>query len=203
MATNLQRLEIGSDVEGYSNPNLEGLTIGNSKMLEYLDVRNCPNVTGTLDLSGCVSLSEVYLENTAFTGITFATGGLLQTAHLPSPTALTMRELIYVEDLSFEGADNLTTLRAEDCIFDDNATLTIGATSTTQGTKDIILGIVDSSPRLNIVRLIGLDWMLGSSDTLNRLMAMRGIGDDGYNVNQSVLAGSAYINGTVRLRELA
>jgi len=99
MGTNLQRLEVGSNVEGYENPNLEGLTIGNNRMLEYLDVRNCPNATGALDLSGCLSLREIYLDNTAFTGITFATGGLLETAHLPYPTSLTMRELIYLDTL--------------------------------------------------------------------------------------------------------
>lgn len=193
MGTNLQRLEIGSDVVGYENPNLESLTIGNNKMLEYLDVRNCPNATGALDLSGCISLSEVYLENTGFTGITFATGGLLETAHLPEPTSITMRELIYLEDLTLESADSLATLRIEDCDFDNSAELTIDSTTTTQATKDIALNLVDSSNNLSRVRLVGIDWTLADSTTLDRLLGLAGIDDDSFDIAQSVLTGDAYV----------
>lgn len=193
MATNLQRLEIGSNVTGYENPNLEGLTIGNNRMLEYLDVRNCPNATGALDLSGCVSLAEVYLDNTAFTGITFANGGLLETAHLPSPTSLTLRNLIYVDDITIDSVNNLATLRVEDCEFDDTATLTIGSTTTAQGTKDIILNLIDSSNNLSRVRLVGVDWTLANTNVLDRLLGMSGIDDDSYDISQSVLTGEAYV----------
>ena len=193
MGTNLQRLEIGSDVVGYENPNLESLTIGNNKMLEYLDVRNCPNATGALDLSGCISLSEVYLENTGFTGITFATGGLLETAHLPEPTSITMKELIYLEDLSLESASSLATLRIEDCDFDGSAELTIGNTTTTHATKDISLNLVDSSTNLSRVRLVGIDWTLADTTTLDRLLNLTGIDDDSYDISQSVLTGDAFV----------
>ena len=193
MGTNLQRLEIGSGVAGYENPNLEGLTIGNNKMLEYLDVRNCPNATGALDLSGCISLSDVYLENTGFTGITFATGGLLETAHLPSPTSITMRELIYLDDLTLESANSLATLRVEDCDFGSSAVLTIGNTSTPQSTKDITLNLVQSAPNLSRVRLVGLDWTLTDTDVLDRLLTLTGIDDDSYDIAQSVLTGDAFV----------
>lgn len=193
MGTNLQRLEIGSSVAGYENPNLESLTIGNNKMLEYLDVRNCPNATGALDLSGCISLSEVYLENTGFTGITFATSGLLETAHLPEPTSITIRELIYVEDLTLESVSNLTTLRIENCDFDNSAVLTIGETSTAQSAKDITLNLVDSSSNLSRVRLVGLDWIIANTDPLDRLLRFAGIDDDSYDISQSVVTGNVHV----------
>lgn len=202
MATNLQRLEIGSSVTGYSNPNLESLTIGTNKMLEYLDVRNCPNVSGSLDLSGCVSLKELYLENTAFTGISFANGGLLETAHLPSPTMLTLKRLIYLDDLTLNSTNNLTQLIAENCDFGNAAVLTIGSTSTSQGTKDIVLNIVESSSNLSRVRLTGLDWSLSATTLLNTLLGMSGIGDNGYGTQQSVLTGEVYVSGSIRNSEL-
>lgn len=192
MGTNLQRLEIGSNVVGYENPNIESLTIGNNKMLEYLDVRNCPNATGALDLSGCISLSEVYLENTGFTGITFAKSGLLETAHLPEPTSITMRDLIYVEDLTLESANNITTLRMENCEFDNSAVLTIGNTSTAQSTKDIVLNLVDSSSNLSRVRLVGLSWIIANTDPLDRLMRFSGIDDDSFDISQSVVTGTVH-----------
>lgn len=201
MATNLQRLEIGSGIEGYSNPNLETLTIGNSRMLEYLDVRNCPNVTGALDLSGCLSLSKLYLENTNFTGITFATSGLLEVAHLPRPTSITLRELMYLKDLTIESANNLSTLRIEGCDFADTTTLTVGSTTTTQSSKDIVLSLIDSSKLLSRVRLIDVDWMLSDASVLDRLYKMSGIDDDGYNTSNSVITGKAYAP-TIRQSQL-
>ena len=203
MATNLQRLEIGSNVEGYSNPNLESLTIGTNKMLEYLDVRNCPNVTGSLDLSGCVSLKELYLENTSFTGVSFANGGLLETAHLPSLTMIALRKLIYLDDLTITSLNNLVQLIAENCNFDYTTTLTIGTTSTTQATKDLILNIVESSSNLSRARITGLNWSLPSTTILNSLLSMTGIGDDGYSTSQSVLTGDVYVSGSIRNSELA
>lgn len=203
MATNLQRLEIGSNVTGYSNPNLESLTIGTNKMLEYLDVRNCPNASGSLDLSGCVSLKELYLENTAFTGISFANGGLLETAHLPSPTMLTLRRLIYLEDLTISSTNNLTKLIAENCGFDNSAVLTIGGTSTAQGIKDIVLNIVESSPNISRVRLTGLNWSLATTTLLNSMLGMSGVGDDGFDTQQSVLTGEVYLTSPARNSELS
>ena len=182
MGTNLQRLEIGSNVAGYENPNLESLTIGNNKMLEYLDVRNCPNVSGALDLSGCISLRELYLENTNFTGISIAKGGLLETAHLDSPTSISMMELIYVNDLKLESANNLTTLRIENYIFAPTATLTIGSTVTTQATKDIVLNLIDSSNNLSRVRLVGVNWILPNTDVLDRALNFAGIDDDSFDI---------------------
>lgn len=191
-ATNLQRLEIGSNVSGYSNPNLQNLTIGNSRMLEYLDVRNCPNVTGALDLSGCLSLKEVYLENTNFTGVTFATGGLLEIAHLTAPTSLTLKNLVYLTDLSMTRINALVRLCMENCVFDDDATLTIAGTSTAHRVKDILLNIIDSATNLSRVRLVGLAWQLGDTSLLDRMLGMSGIDDEAFDIAQSVLTGTAY-----------
>lgn len=193
MGTNLQRLEIGSNVAGYENPNLENLTIGNNKMLEYLDVRNCPNVSGALDLSGCISLRELYLENTNFTGISIAKGGLIETMHLDSPTSISMMELIYLTDLSLESADSLTTLRVENCEFESTATLTINGTGTTQATKDIVLNLIDSSNNMSRVRLVGVNWQLPNTDVLDRALGFAGIDDDSYDIQQSVLTGDVHV----------
>jgi hypothetical protein len=49
MATRLQRLVIGSDVEGYENTFMTKLSLGNNKLLEYLDIRN---ITGFVKAEG-------------------------------------------------------------------------------------------------------------------------------------------------------
>ena len=198
-ASNLQRLEIGSNVSKeenghtykYENPNLVTLAIGgNNKMLEYLDVRNCPNVTGALDLSNCVSLQELYLDNTGFTGISIAPGGLLTTMSLQAPTSITLCNLLYLTDITITSINNLTTLRIENCEFDDEAELTIAGTTTVQNDKDLILALIEAATNLSRIRLLGVDWYTNTT-LLNRLYNMAGINDNLYDVAQSVITGEA------------
>ena len=83
-ATRLKTLIIGSTAEVYSNPFITELSIGNNVLLEKLDIRNCPNLTGTLNLSACVNLEELFAEGTALTAVSFASNGKITTAHLPA-----------------------------------------------------------------------------------------------------------------------
>ena len=192
-ASNLQRLEIGSNITGYANPNLEILAIGdNNKMLEYLDVRNCPNASGALDLTKCISLKELYLDNTAFTGISIAPGGLLTTISLQAPTSITLSELLYLTNITISDISNLTTLRIENCLFDDAAALTIDGVTTTQNNKDLILTLIEAATNLSRIRLLGVNWYT-STTLLNRLYNMAGINDNSYDIAQSVITGEAEV----------
>ena len=60
MATKLRKLVIGSPVQGYSNPRFTSLTLGDNKLLEELDVRNCRNLTGSINLSQSTNLLKLY-----------------------------------------------------------------------------------------------------------------------------------------------
>ena len=84
MATKLRKLVLGNTTEGYSNPRLTSLTLGDNKLLEELDIRNCNNLTGTIDFTQCSNLLKLYAEGTKLTGVIFANNGKIQIAHLPS-----------------------------------------------------------------------------------------------------------------------
>lgn len=175
----LQKIILSSDISGYSNPFLTTVNVGsNNKLLAYLDVRNTPNYTDSLNLSGCGEISEVYAEGSGLTAVTFPDGGKLKIAHLPAVTALTMKNLAYIEDFQVEGFDNLRTFVIEN-------TPAINTYS-----------YVIDSPNLANVRLVGIDWGSdeGIKDTsiLDRLIKIAGIDSQGYNTLISVLAGKFY-----------
>jgi hypothetical protein len=93
-ATRLQRLKIGDGSSSYSNTNLKTIDVRNSSLLEYIDVRNCPNLAITVNLEGSPRLKEAYFDGTAITGCDLADGASVQKLHLPGTiTTLTLINL--------------------------------------------------------------------------------------------------------------
>ena len=79
-ATKLQDIIVGSETEGYNNPNLYSLTVGNNELLTLVNVTNCTSEKFTsLDVSNCHGLEVVKAKGTKLTGITFPNGGHLTT----------------------------------------------------------------------------------------------------------------------------
>lgn len=177
-ASRLQSLIIGSDIEGYTNTYMTKISLGNNKLLEYLDVKNVSGLNSVIDLSKCNNLLELHAEHSGATGVIFSNGGKLKKAYLPSIISLTMKNLSNIEAFEVESYNNLQTLIVENTPF--------------VNTYDI----VNSANKLNTVRLIGLDWNktynIADSNILERLLIMRGVDNDGYDTLVSILAGAFY-----------
>ena len=169
-ATKLRVLIIGNESEGYSNVFLTHLVIGNNPLLETLDLRGTPSLTETLNLTGCSELKELYADTSGLTGVTFANGGKIATAHLPAITAISMKNLSYLTDLQIQSLENLKTLVIENTAIDSYK-------------------YVNSSPVITNVRLIGIDWDAKDTVILDRLRSLAGIDNSGYNTDVAVLAG--------------
>ena len=173
-ASKLQTLVIGNTTEGYENTFLTTLNLGSNPLLESLDIRNCPNLGGSLNLSSCTNLVTLRAEGTALAAVTFANFGKIAVAHLPDTiNSLTMRNLNYLTDLQVS-LDNLESLTIENSIIDE---------------YEMILDTVDT---VQTLRLVGIDWVLADTTLLNQILAM----------NNSYLSGSVYISGQVRNQEL-
>lgn len=173
-ASKLQKLIIGNSTSGYSNAFLTNLNLGNNALLEELDIRNCPNLTGSINLSSCGNLEKLYAEGTAITGVLFASNGKIALAHLPATiNSLTLKNLNYLTDLQ-ASYDNLESLTVENSIVDEYAIVT------------------DAVDTLQILRLVGINWTVTNTDLLNKIVKM----------NSSMLTGSVHIAGQVRQREL-
>lgn len=115
-ATKLKRLKIGDSnivngEETYSNANLTDLDVHNSSLLEYIDVRNCPNLTKTIDLSGSPRLKEAYFEGSSIAGVDLVDGGAIETLHLPGTiTSLALLNLFNLEEIQCPDYSNVTRL---------------------------------------------------------------------------------------------
>ena len=186
-ATRLQSLTIGSDAAGYKNESLTQLALENNKLLEYLDIRQATELKTVVDLSQCNNLIELRAEGSGVTGVIFANGGKLEKAYLPAVTSLTMKNLQYIDTFDVSGYGNLQQLVVENV--------------PTLNTYNM----VNSSPLLNTVRLVGINWDesydIPDTAILDRMMEMRGIDDGGYTVPKSVLTGNFYAS-VVKEKEL-
>lgn len=178
MADKLRKLVLGNTTEGYNNSRLVSLTLGKNKLLEELDIRNCKNLTGSINLAECNNLLRLYAEGTSLNGVTFATNGKVQVAHLPNTiNTLTMRNL-----------NNLT---------DFQATLEALETLTLQGgTLNSLNVIKECIDTLQVLYLYDIDWTgdnsLADTTLLNQI----------YSLFYSLVTGRAYISGQVRNQEL-
>ena len=174
-ASRLQSLVIGSDVEGYKNTYMTKITLGNNKLLEYLDIRNVTGLNSVVDLSQCNNLLELHAEGSGATGVIFSNGGKLKRAYIPSVISLTMKNLNNIEVFEIESYDNLQTLVIENTPFINT------------------YNVVNSANKLNTVRLVGINWdssyNIADSSILERLLLLRGIDNDGYETLVSIISG--------------
>lgn len=175
MATKLRKLVLGNTTEGYNNSRLVSLTLGNNRLLEELDIRNCANLTGSINLSQSSNLLKLYAEGTKISGVTFATNGKLQLAHLPSTiNTLTMRNLNDLSDFSAE-LNRLETLTLQG------------------GNIDGVEMVSNSLSTLQVLYLYDIDWQLPDTSILNAMA----------NMFYSLVTGSVYISGAIRNQEIS
>ena len=180
-ATKLQDIVLGSEAEGYDNPNLYSLEVGNNELLTLVNVSNCSSDKFTnLDLSGCHGLETVLAEGTKLTGVALPNGGHLKTLKLPATIAnLTIQNQKNIEILSLQSQENLSTLRIE-------------------GTPNLpIESLINNSPALNRVRLTNIEWNATSEATLratmDKLIAAKGLNANGLNTDKAVVTGRVHI----------
>lgn len=190
LATKLQALKLGDASTDYSNTNLTDLHLGNNVLLRTLDVRNCPNLTQAVDVSGCTNLEHVYFDGTGITGLLLPVGGILKTLHLPATiTNLTIRNQASLTDLSIPSYTGISTLRLE------NVSSAVDSKA-----------ILEAIPANSRVRLIGIDWAAGDADTLMEIIAlldtMRGLDEAGNNTDMAQVSGSISVD-TVTGAQLA
>lgn len=178
-ASRLKSLVVGSDVEGYENTYMTKITLGNNKLLEYLDIKNVSGLNSVVDLSQCNNLTELHAEGSGATGFIFSNGGKLKKAYIPSVVSLTMKNLNNIEVFDVAGYEKLQTLIVENTPFINT------------------YNIVNSANKLNTTRLIGINWdesyNLADTTIFDRLLTLRGIDNDGYETLVSVIAGAAYV----------
>ena len=182
--TRLKELIVGSTVEGYKNQNMTVLYVGNNRMLKLLNIANCPNYTQPVDVSGCDNLEELYAQGSATTAVLLPDAGNLRIMHLPETvTSLTMLNQINITDagLILDGVQNLSTIRWENT------------------NKANVLSVIDrcfalDDPKLERVRLLGVDWNLTTLDTVTKLIKLKGLDENGNNTDKAIVSGKCHVS---------
>lgn len=177
----LKRLTIGNADANYSNANLNKLDVRNSVLLEYIDVRNCPNLAITLNMENATRLKEAYFDNTAITGIDLTDGGQIETLHLPGTiTALTLinlNKLTHFVCPSYANISRLMLSNIDDSIVDPVAILNAiqansqvniqGLSLEMQSAEDIedFLDLLDTMQGVTRERGTNGEWLYHTYDT--------------------------------------
>lgn len=180
-ATHLTSLKIGDASEGYINNNLNSITLGNNVLLKTMDFRNCASLTQSVNASGCTGLEEAYFDGTAITGLSLPNGGNLKVLHLPGTiTNLTIRNQAKIEDFTMPSYANVSTLWLE------NNSSAINT-----------MAILNAIPENSRVRLIGVNFPDSTVEEAmalcDRLDTMRGLDENGKNVDVAQVSGTIYI----------
>lgn len=175
-ASKLKILIIGNDTVGYQNTFLTTLNMGNNVLLETLDIRNCPNLTGSVNLSACENLTSLYADGTILTSVLFANHGKIAHAHLPETiNTLTFKNLKDLTDLKVASYDALEVFVCQNSNIDS-------------------LSILKASINtLRTVTITGISWNLEDSTLLKKLSKLSGIDDNGSTVEQSILTGTIHL----------
>ena len=181
-APHITSLKLGDGATGYVNYNLNSVTLGNNILLRTLDLRNCVNLTQSVDASGCTNIEEVYLDGTSVTGVSLPNGGILKKLHLPGTvTNLTLRNQKALTEFVMPSYANISTLRLEN-----------------NGNVIDPLAILDDIAANSRVRLIGFAIRADSADEIlaffDKLDTMRGLDENGNNVDTAQVSGTIFVD---------
>lgn len=177
-ATRLVSIKIGDATEGYVNENLTDLSVGSNKLLKTIDIRNCPNLTNPLALSGCPNIEEIYATGSGITGVELADSGYLKKIHLPATiTDLTLKNQLYIDDLRIAGCSNVATINIENCPTIDE------------------LELLEKCTNVQRVRLTNVDWHFETGEFLKDLVdkGTKGVDENGLNVDVPQISGKCHI----------
>ena len=114
----LESLIIGSELSGYSNPYFTKLNLGSENgALKMINVANCPNLTGDLDLTSCVNIKNVEAIGSGLAKVTFPMEYSLTYLSLPVVTSLNLinQSELTEDNFKVEGYSEITNLVIENC----------------------------------------------------------------------------------------
>ncbi len=171
---NLTELILGSSAEGYENSALDSVAdVSYLAMLQKLNICNCTALSGTVDLSNCDLIEEVYATGSSISAIVLPQGGYLKKLYLPaSVTALNVLGHTNLTNFSMASYSNLTRLHVE---------------NTPNIPTDSILAARGTN--LTRIRLVGVNWTLANENVLkilvNNAMKSKAIDANGNAVDDS------------------
>ena len=203
-AAKLTELTVGNADPAYYNDNFREISVGNNRLLRYIDLRNCSglgiageNPQKTLELSGCPNIEHIYTEGTNLASVDLPDGGYIKTLHLPrSLNTLVIKNHKNITDFYIESYENIRTLYVE------NSNL---------NTNELLEACRNAEGKYTVerVRLTGIEWgtaeePLSNADFIlslvpkfdadgNIISGIRGIDEKNNPLDDAYLVGTCYI----------
>ena len=186
LCTSLEELILGRYEDGYENLALASIAdVSYLKMLKTLNVSNCKALSGSVDMTNCSLIENIYARGSSVSSFNLPVGGYLRTLHLPETTSvLEVVNHTVLDDFILDGASNLTRIRVEN----------------TPGIN--LQGVlVDCLSTVKRLRLVGVDWDLEDETLLRMLVSEDAKGKSidalGYEVDDPeaypVVTGKVYV----------
>jgi len=166
-ATKLTRLQLGNRTKGYYNNNLTELDFGSNTLLKYVDISNCSGLTGSIDISACPNIEEVYAHGTKISSVSLPAAGYLQKLYLPETLV----------DFTLKNQHKITTenviIGSEDAINCSNITKLTIANCPNLDATSIFRACLNSDLTTNLtnVYITGIDWTINDWSDLRKLYA--------------------------------
>ena len=177
-ATKLVELKIGDGTAGYRNDHLHSLSVGTNKLLKKIDVQNCPKLTDPLNLSECPNIEEIYAKGSGISSVALGDSGFVRIMQLPATIAsLTLKNQLYLEELTLEGYSAVKTLWIENCP-------TINS-----------LELLENCTNVERVRFSKVNWQADDATFLMELAEkdLKGIDENGINTDKMWIDGKCHI----------
>lgn len=203
----------GSDVDNVTT-NVSTLNVATSGLpcLEVIDVRNASDLSGSIDLTNCKRIKEVFTEGTKISSVVLPRGSKIEKLHLSDyVTTISYQVVKYLYDLVLpEDASNITLIYLEECDALDGMTTLEDIYNTTDQTLQFIRIVWETErsvtgPQIEMLANImsnkdksggqhnynGVDQSGSGQVTLNPHLEGRLLADKHYASDMSTLAGSS------------
>ena len=122
-------------INSNQNLNLDEISFRANRMLERLEVTDCPSINNSLDLTSSTHLNYLDIRRSGFTGITLASNAPVETLLLNNPNVLSFSNLFKVQNfdmiyeningLNLNNIDNTVALNSKDLVQESENTLRI------------------------------------------------------------------------------
>ena len=185
----LKDLILCSKESGVVNRYLKSFSLGTNPILEKLDISNCIELTGTIDLSKFSNFSELQAENSKINSVLFAPNGAVKTAILPD--TLTSLTLINLNNLNLYDEQTKKGLKLAENTNLSSLTMQGGVIES----YDLVENYKDS---LQYLDLKDINWTLESSEIFERLLPIT----EGGTMIVSKLTGQVTITGDYLLKDI-
>ena len=182
-ATRLLKVDIGSDIVGYSNSTLDKVSFGSNRLLQHISLRNCVGLKQSINISSCPNVKYFDARGTKITSVDFPSSGILEDLYLPN-TINTLKISNQTKLKTFELPTSGETYALQ--------TLSVQNTPFLN-TKDLVEKSIDAN--LEVLELYDANWRMPNGELLKKIKTKAENGElYDSNLNSPILRGTFYVD---------